>query len=247
METQKNKIGPSIGSPNGPRLFTNPSAMRITNLISLHRPSHNPGNLNHVHHHGKIMTGDMVMLLKAKHYERIMVKGGYGCETTLDHKEPTDVMDDGILEQHHTYICYFREPLEMFHYKDNPIHFRFRLDTELVGSGYQCWYPSGGLWYGLSEDGETWYHHEGQSPFDLLSPQTGYKVPDLELGLHTIEACTEDSKIYTTLDYVNYLYVHIRCCSTLFWTQHCETHLKWVNCCYSDMEDEILENPCLTS
>lgn len=206
----------------------------------------NDGNKEVTHGLNHFEVGEEVIVRKLKGGSEAAFKPGfkgmYGCRNidyggTAQHGEANE---DGS-RQYYAYTMHLNEP---FYRRDHDLNlfFSFRVQTSTVG--FQLWYPDGGVWLGFSGNGEDWNWCGGVSPYMVLSnppqhdcswsPGDIWCLPDA-LNLNECNSRPElGGNCYTTLGMsteINYVHIHIRTCSSLFWNNHTFTDLSEFRVC----------------
>jgi hypothetical protein len=220
--------------------------VKVGDKIVIHHTS--DGDLI-THGNSRIGVGDRVIVVRGKDGDLCALHAGQGnpyrdCplihHTTEDVSQPHDPPDDDW--QYHAYDIHLERPITRDPETGDwaQVHARFDFGVEFNEEGFQCWYPHGGVWIGVSEDGDNWWWQGSNNPYTTISGPPEWYCGD---GAQwCIQYFTNWIAPPGTLDEINYVHVHIRSASSLYWINHVKTRLLYSTFCEGDLREGFCDS-----
>lgn len=202
------------------------------------------------HGRSRIGVGDKVILVKSKDGDIYALKAGRknpyrDCPLIPHVTHDLSVLNDPPHEDTYLYKKYIIDlgrPIQRVDGAWPAIHLRMDFDVEYHNEGFQSWYPYGGVWLGVSETGhdDDWYWCVGTgSPYITIAGPPmweGNTNGDNQFcvtnWLGGCPLCCPPS-----FDEINYLHIHIRNTSSLYWGGFVKTRLLYVTLCEGDVTE----------
>ena len=233
------KRGDAVLGPGGP-----PS---VGDLIAVHRTKDGD-----IVTHGKsdISIGDEVILVKTIDEDTVALRSskpnpinqcmllpnGFS-DVSMPHDPPDDTY------QYHATNIILSRPV----YLDELLNVVLSFRVEKEDGGVQPWYPYGGVWIGVSEDGESWYWSGGNPYMFIRGQPTFHCDPDSMpfAGFKQDSGRTWCIHNFMELFYpigqanwpINYIHVHISQQSSLYFYNRTKTTLISASLCSGPVED----------
>lgn len=202
--------------------------------------------------HGKseLHLGDEVIIVHTKDGDQVALRSGnpnpiLRCniigEGFHDKSEPHNPPDDSF--QYHATTIFLERPV----YPDENLNVVLRFAVQEDGRGVQPWYPKGGVWIGISEDGKDWWW-PGGDPYVTIRGQPQFHcdptstplVGEKQDGGSTwcIQNFMEAFYPLGTGNWpVSFIHVHISQQSTLFFYNYTKTYLTGASLCSGPVLD----------
>lgn len=203
--------------------------------------------------HGKsrIAVGDTVVVVPLEDGDLAALNGAYNpwCDCPVIRKTKHDVSVQNIGDDsfyYHEYIFRLNEPIKRDW--DSPgktfprTNVRLDFDVDYNLEGFQCFWPYGAVWIGVSEDGNNYWWCGHPNPHMVLSASPMYdcgygSVYCRENWLNSCGSINDCCPPPLTISEVNYFKVHIRNGSSLYWNNYTKTALIYFSVCVGTVHD----------
>lgn len=214
---------------------------RVGDLIAVHETK--SGDIV-THGTSDIKIGDEVIIVHTKDGDQVALRSGKPnpikeChvigEGFHDRSQQHDPIDDTY--QHHSTIIYLDRPV----YPHELLNVTLQFIVDDDNRGIQPWYPYGGVWLGISEDGKNWYWPAGD-PFTTIRGQPIFHCDPVSTPLAGFKQNNGRRWcIYNFMENfypigkatwpVSFIYVHISQQSTLAFYNYTRTYLSTASLC----------------
>lgn len=235
-----------FNTKNGKQYLGKGDNIKRRDLIVVHHTA--DGDLA-THGISKIGVGDKVIVVKGKDGDLYALSPGTpnpyrNCKplrkSTHDYSKPHDPPDDSW--EYRKYVCHLDKPIVKTSGGWPRINLRIDFDVQYLQKGFQCFYPYGAMWLGVSQDGKTyWWCGQGAgsgNPYMILgaNPLFNLRNSNRYCIRNWLGSCPECCP--PPFDEINYIQVHIRNGSSLFWKNFTKSRMLYLTVCEGIVTDD---------